>query len=500
MRICRRLFLSILAVTVCLLSLSVQTLAAENTFTDVKEDDADYVTIQRAAELGIFQGRTDGSFAPDDLISRAAFVVALNRMFGWTQVSPVSGSFSDVQDTSLWYYTAVETAVAHGALVAQTLTFRPDDSITREELSVMLVRALGYSNIAGLFQEQELPFHDVDSNPGYLAMAYQLGILSGKTSDTLAPDNAAARREAAVMLVYVYDRLHSGAPILSGVVSGSASDMALHSCTVAMVPARQFTYNGKSAGIAAAMGAEDALAFRDAIQSDGGKALLGISGTKTFLSADNIEEVGASVAQEASGYDGVYLNVANVPYQQKSSLTALVSAVRENLSAGQLLYVTAEAPVWRGTSYNGYDFPALSELSDTIVLRIAAYHTDTNGVMTAPLEPLEEVYYALTRLRGTVDGEKLALLLTTTGSNGASGSDIAQLLESIPAHYSSRYASAYLELDDGSTIWYNNASAAAARVQLCSFFGVRQIVLSSLSSLGDYGSDSLLNGLTGGID
>ena len=40
-------------------------------------------------------------------------------------------------------YSAVETAYANGAITRQTDTFRPREPITREELAVMLVRAMG---------------------------------------------------------------------------------------------------------------------------------------------------------------------------------------------------------------------------------------------------------------------------------------------------------------------------------------------------------------------
>ena len=51
-------------------------------------------------------------------------------------VTPEAGSYTDNQDKSAWYYSAVETAYANGAITRQTDTFRPREPITREELAV----------------------------------------------------------------------------------------------------------------------------------------------------------------------------------------------------------------------------------------------------------------------------------------------------------------------------------------------------------------------------
>ena len=44
-----------------------------------------------------------------------------------------------------WFYAAVETACANGALSGAGHAFRPTDNITREEMAAMLGRGLGYT-------------------------------------------------------------------------------------------------------------------------------------------------------------------------------------------------------------------------------------------------------------------------------------------------------------------------------------------------------------------
>ena len=111
----------------------------------------------------------------------------LCRLFGWEMISPETGSYTDNQDPSAWYFSAVETAYAHGAITDQTDEFRPRDPITREEMAVMLVRAMGYGTIAGLAQDLPMPFQDVTTNAGYIAMAYELGLVKRHQRRRLLP-------------------------------------------------------------------------------------------------------------------------------------------------------------------------------------------------------------------------------------------------------------------------------------------------------------------------
>lgn len=98
----------------------------------------------------------------------------------------------------------------------------------------------------------------------------------------------------------------------------------------------------------------------------------------------------------------------------------------------------AEAPAWQGTSYGGYDYAALGASADRLVLRVAAYQKESDGFPIAPLDPPEEVYYALGELKDTVSADRLSLLVTTTAtawdSEGdrtgtLSGEELQELLE-----------------------------------------------------------------------
>lgn len=151
--------------TACLLlSLLVVPAAAAGRYSDVPQGDWAEEVIQKATEYGLIEGKGDGTFGYGEYMNRASFVTVLCRLFGWDMVTPDKPSFSDC-DPGAWYYSAVETALANGA-IDSGLYFRPNDDISRQDMAIMLVRALGYENLAMTQASAELPFSDVTENQG----------------------------------------------------------------------------------------------------------------------------------------------------------------------------------------------------------------------------------------------------------------------------------------------------------------------------------------------
>lgn len=480
-------------VLVCLSALLTAPAAAASSFQDVPASHWAAGYISQASELGILNGQRDGVFGLRQPMTRAAFVTALCRLFGWEMVTPAAGSFTDNQNPTAWYYSAVETACANGAVTQQSDAFRPGDSITREEAAVMLVRALGYGTIAGLTQELPVPFTDLTTNAGYLSMAYELGLFSGTTTSTFSPGQFTTREQAAAVLMRLWDKLHGTEPSLCGIVS-SADDLSLAGISAAAVPAAQLVFNG-DVQVAAVMSGSKLSSIRAAAAEAGVPLLLDVAGTGATAfrasASQTAERIAAATAE--GGWAGVLLDIPQLTDVQKADYTQLVTALRAALPAEELLYVVAEAPSWQGTSYGGYDYAALAAQADRVILRAASYEKLVNGFPTAPLEPLEEVYYALVKAGDAIPASKLSLWLTTTGtgwtggrSSGAvSADEISQLLSSSATaeYYSARYASAYLvRTVNGTqtTVWFNDTRSAQARHQLLSLFGGGSLCLSEL--------------------
>lgn len=201
----KKRFISVFLTLLLLVSLCPGAAAA---YTDVPSTCWSYADITEATRVGLFQGTTATTFDRSSNITRAQFITALVRLFGWESVSPASPTYSDCT-AERWFYSAVETAHANGALPVYASTVRPTEPITREEMASMLVRALGYSALAGRMSTAELPFSDVTSNRGYIVVAYDLGIITGYPDSTFQPRGSATREQAAVMLMRVYRKLHA---------------------------------------------------------------------------------------------------------------------------------------------------------------------------------------------------------------------------------------------------------------------------------------------------
>ena len=180
--------------------------AADTDYTDVPDDHWAAESIKEATSLGIFQGVSENRFGLGQPISRAEFVTALVRYFGWEAVTPQRSTYADVSPDA-WYASAVETARANGAVAASGREFRPEEVVNRADMASMLLRSLGYTYLAGAASEYSVPFNDVTVNRGFITLAYDLGLMTGTAERTFDPEAPATREQAATLLVRVHAQL-----------------------------------------------------------------------------------------------------------------------------------------------------------------------------------------------------------------------------------------------------------------------------------------------------
>ncbi|HHT46590.1 MAG TPA: S-layer homology domain-containing protein, partial [Firmicutes bacterium] len=148
-------------------------------------------------EKGLAGGYPDGTFRPDDPVSRAEFVVFVNRAFEIPAVSD-GAVFSDVPETS-WFYKAVSSAVEAGIVSGYPDgTFRPQDTITRQEAAVVLFRLLAPgAGDAGTYKDSGVIS---DWAEGAVKAISAAGIMSGYPDGTFRPQNSITRAETIVTL------------------------------------------------------------------------------------------------------------------------------------------------------------------------------------------------------------------------------------------------------------------------------------------------------------
>lgn len=157
--------------------------------------------ITEAVKRKLINGYQDGSFKPNNPITRAEFTVMLANALQ-LQGTSADLNFTDQANIGSWAKPSIELAV-HGGLVNgyNDGSFRPDALITRAEMSVMISRALG----AGLDGSSQTQFADDKDIPhwakGAVEAIRKLGIIQGRGGNQFAPNESATRAEAVVMLL-----------------------------------------------------------------------------------------------------------------------------------------------------------------------------------------------------------------------------------------------------------------------------------------------------------
>ncbi len=133
--------------------------------------------------------------------------LALTLLMICSSFGVFASSFSDVADTEP-YVQAVSSLNQLGIITGYPDgTFKPDNDVTRAEFCAMLMRTMGYGDI-GAATSDELPFSDVsDSNSDIswaiknISTAYKMGIVNGYEDGTFKPSNNVAYEEAVKMVV-----------------------------------------------------------------------------------------------------------------------------------------------------------------------------------------------------------------------------------------------------------------------------------------------------------
>lgn len=180
-------------------------LSSTKTFNDVSTHWAK-ADIELLASKLVVKGATDTTFAPDSSITRAEFAALLVRSLGLSSDAASAASFKDVKSSD-WFAGAVGAAVK-AKLVSgfEDKTFKPNDTITREQMAVMVARAISAAGTKPTASSSDAlaKFNDKASISSWaqvaVAQSVDAKIISGMTATTFVPTANASRAQAVVML------------------------------------------------------------------------------------------------------------------------------------------------------------------------------------------------------------------------------------------------------------------------------------------------------------
>ena len=118
------------------------------------------------ASYGIFPGYDDGTFQPEAPVRRADFAVLLHRVQFTAPVGQYGEGIllADVPDT-YWAYDDIVSAILLEWMDCKSDgLFHPEEVITRAQAVTAINRLLGRDESATLVSAEENPFHDLDSD------------------------------------------------------------------------------------------------------------------------------------------------------------------------------------------------------------------------------------------------------------------------------------------------------------------------------------------------
>ena len=157
-----------------------------------------------AASRGLLSGTSETTFSPDTGMTRGMFVTALGRLAGVDPADYSTGKFTDVK-ADAYYAPYVNWAAKIGIVEGVTsTTFAPDININREQMAVIMenyAAKLGYTVPKAL---EAVTFADNANISSWAREAVksmqQAGVLAGKTNNRFDPAGTATRAEVATVL------------------------------------------------------------------------------------------------------------------------------------------------------------------------------------------------------------------------------------------------------------------------------------------------------------
>ena len=153
--------------------------------------------IESWADKGYVSGYADGTFKPDQYITRAEFMTLVNKAFNFTDIVPID--YSDVNPEA-WYGNTVSRAKAAGYISGYPDgTMKPDNTISREEAASIILRLKNLvPNEAALNQFTDAA--NITWSKGAVGALANAGIMLGYPDGTFLPQKYITRAEAVAAL------------------------------------------------------------------------------------------------------------------------------------------------------------------------------------------------------------------------------------------------------------------------------------------------------------
>ncbi|MDA3845905.1 MAG: S-layer homology domain-containing protein [Vallitaleaceae bacterium] len=156
----------------------------------------------------IVSGSDGLNYEPDRDITRAEFTTIVIRALG-LDAGIGENKFSDV-DSNDWYCDYIETAISYGIIKGYgDGTFGPNDKITREQAMVIITRSMAITGLDATLTDVEISellsaYTDSSEAESYakssIAACLNTGIVTGRSGNMVAPKANITRAEVAIIV------------------------------------------------------------------------------------------------------------------------------------------------------------------------------------------------------------------------------------------------------------------------------------------------------------
>jgi hypothetical protein len=157
---------------------------------------------------------TDTTFGPQIGTTRGMIITIIYRLENEPSVSGLANPFADVA-SGQWYEAAIRWGYANGILTGHgDGTFGPNDLVTREQLATILHRYIQFLGLDFAFTREHITFADSDQISEFARYAVEvlnrLDIIRGTGTNAagqtiISPSATATRAEVAALLVRFLD-------------------------------------------------------------------------------------------------------------------------------------------------------------------------------------------------------------------------------------------------------------------------------------------------------
>lgn len=201
-------------------------------FKDIQNKQWDWAAryIADLASRQVFEGYNDGTFRPQDTVTRIEAITAAVRVMGLKDQAESSAemqthlNFKDANQIPSWAVGYVAVALENNLFSETDTAVNPNQPADRLWATTLLVKALKLESEAESKMNVQLSFADADKIPagsvGYVSVAVEKGLINGFEDNTFRPNQPVTRAQIAALLDRAGDQLPDSN---DGLVTGTVS-------------------------------------------------------------------------------------------------------------------------------------------------------------------------------------------------------------------------------------------------------------------------------------